>query len=137
MITIEKNEQFALININSEIIDISLSKEIEKRISGLYREGYSNFIFNFKTVLDIEVEVIDLIKKVDKLCQNENGLLVITTDNETVIDKLDAYKIEDLVILPTKEEAIEAIYINELENDFKEEEDQSDEFGEELGNDFE
>jgi anti-anti-sigma regulatory factor len=138
MITIEKNEQYALISVNSTTIDETISKEIEKKISALYREGYGNFIFDFAKITTIDQEGISLIKKVDKLCQNENGLLVIATENEAIIELLDKSKMPDLVILPTKEEAIEAIYINELENDFREEEDQSDEFGEEeQGNDFE
>jgi anti-anti-sigma factor len=138
MITIEKNEQFALINVNFENVDEAISKEIEKKIVVLFREGYSNFIFDFKALKSIESEGLNLIKKVEKLCTNENGLLVIITENEALIEIIDETKLDDLVILPTKEEAIEAVYINELENDFKEEEDQEqDEFGEEPGNDFE
>lgn len=139
MIKIEKNEQFAILKPEVSIIDLASSQEIEKRISGLYREGYSNYIFEFNDVNELSDDAILLIKKVEKLCKNENGILVITTENEDIISELDFSKIDDLVIMGTKEEAIEAIYINELENDFREEEDNesSDEFGEENASDYE
>ena len=137
MITIEKNEQFALIDIDSKVLDETLAKEIEKKVAVLYREGYGNYIFDFKTVTEISTEGISLIKKVDKLCNNENGILAITTDNEELIDQLDESKIETLVIMSTKEEAVEAIYLNELENDFREEEDDTmEESGEENASDY-
>lgn len=138
MIKIEKNEQFALINPGTSELNSAVAKEIDTKISGLYREGYSNYIFEFNDVSEIESEGISLVRKVDKLCKNENGILVITTQNEVVTDILDSAKIEDIVIMETKEEAIEAIYLNELENDFREEEDESsEEFGEENASDYE
>lgn len=137
MITIEKNEQFALIDIDSNVLNETLAKEIEKKVAVLYREGYGNYIFDFKTITEISPEGISLIKKVDKLCNNENGILAITTENEDLIDQLDSAKIETLVIMGTKEEAVEAIYLNELENDFREEEDDSiEESGEENASDY-
>ena len=131
MVSIEKNEQYALIKLDTELFDTSLLTDLEKKISGLYKEGYGNFIFDFEHITTIKTEGISLLKKIDKICNNEHGLLVIATDNEALIEDLDLSKIENLVILPTIEEAIEAIYINELENDFKEEDDDSNEFGEE------
>ena len=137
MITIEKNEQFALIDINSKVLDETLAKEIEKKIAVLYREGYGNYVFDFKNIDNISLEGNLLIKKVDKLCTNEHGILVITTENDDIIDQLDGLKIETLVIMGTNDEAVEAIYLNELENDFREEEDDSvEESGEENASDY-
>ncbi|MES2795477.1 MAG: STAS domain-containing protein [Bacteroidota bacterium] len=138
MIVIEKNEQYALIDPVAESIDKAISDDIEKKVAGLYREGYSNFILDFKNVNDIAEPGISLIKKIEKISKNENGILVITTENEELVELLDTYKMEELVIMATKEEAIEAIYLNELENDFREEEDESaDEFGEDPSADYE
>jgi anti-sigma B factor antagonist len=132
MISIEKNEQFALINPNAGNINGELVQEIEKKIAGLYREGYYNYVIDFNSSEQISNEAISLIKKIHKICQNENGIMVLIAEKEDIIDELDQTKIEDLVIFATKEEAIEAIYLHELENDFREEEDESaDEFGEE------
>jgi anti-anti-sigma regulatory factor len=138
MLKIDKNEQYALIIVDTNILDKSISEELEKKVAGLFREGYCNFIFDFEKINELSSSGIALIKKVEKICTNENGILVITTNNPEIILELDEAKIEDLAIFTTNEEAAEAIYLNELENDFREEEEEeSDEFGEDSVRDYE
>lgn len=138
MFKVVKNEQYAQINIESNSFDSPLIEDLEKKIAGLYREGYYNFIFDFQQIESIAPLGINLIKKVDKICKNENGILIITTENIEIVGELDSAKIEDLTVMNTIEEAAEAIYLNELENEFREEEDsESDEFGEDARPDYE
>lgn len=138
MLKIDKNEQYALIIVDTNILDKSISEELEKKVAGLFREGYCNFIFDFEKINELSSSGIALIKKVEKICTNENGILVITTNNPEIILEIDEAKIEDLAIFTTNEEAAEAIYLNELENDFREEEEEeSDEFGEDSVRDYE
>lgn len=138
MFKVVKNEQYAQINIESNSFDSPLIEDLEKKIAGLYREGYYNFIFDFEQIESIAPLGINLIKKVDKICKNENGILIITTENIEIVGELDSAKIEDLTVMNTIEEAAEAIYLNELENEFREEEDsESDEFGEDARPDYE
>ena len=61
---------------------------------------------------------------------NELGLLIIVTKNQEIIDQLDAAKIEELTVMPTVQEAIDAVYLNELENDFQSDEDYEYDHGE-------
>jgi hypothetical protein len=42
-------------------------------------------------------------------------LFIIVTKNDEIIDQLDRAKIEDLTIMPTVQEAIDAVFLNELE----------------------
>lgn len=137
MLKIDKNEQYALIIVDNDILDKSISEELEKKVAGLFREGYCNFIFDFEKINELSSPGIAIIKKIEKICTNENGILVITTNNPEIILELDEAKIEDLAIFTTNEEAAEAIYLNELENDFREEEEETDEFGEDLARDYE
>jgi hypothetical protein len=70
---------------------------------------------------------VSVIRKGNKICLNELGLFIIVTKNDEIIDQLDRAKIEDLTIMPTVQEAIDAVFLNELENDFQSEDE--DEFG--------
>jgi hypothetical protein len=47
-----------------------------------------------------------------------------------IINQLDGAKIEDLTVMPTVQEAIDAVYLNELENDFQSDEDEEYDHGE-------
>jgi hypothetical protein len=135
---IDKNEQYALLIPESNSFDSSVTAEFEKKVASLFREGYCNFIFDFKDIESISPEGISLVKKVEKICSNENGILVITTQKDDLIVALDGAKIADLAIMNTNEEAAEAIYLNELENDFREEEEENgEEYIDNNTNDFE
>ncbi len=139
MFKVIKNEQYAQLDIESKSFDSPLVEDLEKKIAGLYREGYYNFIFDFNQIEELTTVGVNLIRKVDKICKNENGILIITTENSDIVDELDSAKIEDLTLMNTNEEAAEAIYLNELENEFREEEEEpeSDEFGEDSTPDYE
>jgi anti-anti-sigma regulatory factor len=129
---IEKNEQYALISIKDTALTQANYEDFEKLVRNLFRIDYTNMIVDFAEVDTLDGYGISVIRKAHKICANELGLLVIVTKNEEIVDQLDAAKIEDLTILPTVEEAIDAVYLNDLENDFQSEED--DEF---AGSEFE
>lgn len=126
----EKTEQYALLRLNEPTIGAENVEDFEKVIRGLFREGYSNIIVDLKTVQDVDAQGLGLIRKANKLCLNELGLFILVTKNEELTETLDSAKIPDLTIMPTVEEAVDAVFMNELENDFKEEEDDEvDEYG--------
>jgi anti-anti-sigma regulatory factor len=131
---IQKNEQFATIITKCEALNEMVSKEIETKVVGLYKEGYTNFVVDISNVTDISDEGAALIRKMDKLTKNEVGIFVLVTENDETIEILDDLKIDDLIILPSLEEAKEAIYMHELENEFKlEDNEEGEEYGEEGG----
>jgi anti-anti-sigma regulatory factor len=126
---IEKNEQYSLVTLNETVFGDEVPTTFETLSRNLFREGYSNIIVDFTAVKEIEVAGVPTIRKINRQCTNESGLLILVTKNEDVIDFLDGSKIPDLTILPTVEEAIDAVFMNELENDFRSEDDDSYEFG--------
>lgn len=126
----EKTEQYALLRLNEATIGTENVEDFEKVIRGLFREGYSNIIVDLKTVQSVDSQGLGLIRKANKMCLNELGLFILVTKDEELTEALDAAKIPDLTIMPTVEEAVDAVFMNELENDFKEEEDDEvDEYG--------
>jgi anti-anti-sigma factor len=126
----EKTEQYALIRLNEPTIGAENVEDFEKVFRNLFREGYSNIILDLKTVQDVDNQGLGLIRKVNKMCTNELGLFILVTKSEELTETLDSAKIADLTIMPTIEEAVDAVFMNELENDFKEEEDDEvDEYG--------
>lgn len=127
--SIEKNEQYSLITLNETVFSADVSTTFETLSRNLFREGYSNIIVDFGAVKEIEDAGIPVIRKVNRQCTNESGLLILVTKRDEVIDFLDSSKIPDLTILPTVEEAVDAVFMNELENDFRSEDDDSYDFG--------
>ena len=127
---VEKNEQFALIELKETSLNQENSPELEEVVRKLFREGYGNMIMEFGSIVELDGFGISLIRKANKICLNELGLLIIVTKNDEIINQLDDAKIEDLTVMPTTQEAIDAVYLNELENDFQSDEDDEYDHGE-------
>lgn len=127
---VEKNEQFALIELKETSLNQENSPELESLVRKLFREGYGNMIMEFNSIVELDGFGISLIRKANKICLNEMGLLIVVTKNDEIINQLDAAKIEDLTVMPTTQEAIDAVYLNELENDFQSDEDDEYDHGE-------
>ncbi|GAB3721408.1 STAS domain-containing protein [Spirosoma lituiforme] len=132
--TIEKNEQFALIRLAESQFGEDVSTTFEMLSRSLFREGYSNIIVDFAPVESVDQMGIATIRRINRQCINEVGLLVLVTKNEDLITVLDSANISDLTILPTVEEAVDAVFMNELENDFRSEEDDEYDIGGSVGN---
>lgn len=115
---IEKKEQYAFIDMEEPDFSGSIPEEFEQAARSLFREGMHNIILNMNLTKSIDSVGIGILKKINWLCSNDLGLLVLITRNDDFIDELEALKIPYLTILPTKEEAIDAIFMHSLENEF-------------------
>ncbi|MBA4850091.1 STAS domain-containing protein [Emticicia sp. BO119] len=130
---IDKTEQYALISLDETTFGVEIAPPFEKLVVQLYREGYTNMVVDFTKVTDVDSDGLSLIRKVTRVCRAEQGLFVICTKEDDVIDEIDSAKIPELVILPTVDEGIDAVFMNDLENDFREENDDEFDLGEENG----
>ncbi|GGD56151.1 hypothetical protein GCM10011514_20270 [Emticicia aquatilis] len=131
--SVEKTEHYALIQLNESKFDKSITGEIEKQIVVLYREGLTNMIVDFSKVLEIDETGLSLLRKATRVCRTEQGLFIVCTKDDDILDLIDGEKIPEIVLLPTVDEGIDAVFMNDLENDFREENDDEFDLGEDNG----
>ncbi len=133
---VEKTEHYALIQLNEEIIDQNITPQLEKIIVGLYNEKLINMIVDFSKVIEIEQSGLTLLEKATRVCRKEQGLFVVCTKNDDILDQIDEKKIPEIILLPTVDEGIDAVFMNDLENEFSEgaaSDDEDFDLGEENG----
>ena len=133
---VEKTEHYALIQLNEEIIDQNIAPQLEKIIVGLYNEKLINMIVDFSKVIEIEQSGLTLLEKATRVCRKEQGLFVVCTKNDDILDQIDEKKIPEIILLPTVDEGIDAVFMNDLENEFSEgaaSDDEDFDLGEENG----
>ncbi len=131
--TLEKTEHYALIELDENKFDKSITAEFEKLVVVLYREGFTNMVVDFSKVLEIDESGLSLLRKVTKVCRTEQGLFIICTKDDDILDLIDSEKIPEIILLPTTDEGIDAVFMNDLENDFRDEKDEDFDLGEENG----
>jgi anti-anti-sigma regulatory factor len=118
---INKTEQYVVYKPQTGVFDTTVSAQIEKSIAVLYSaEGRVNFIVDLSGVNSIEDSGIILFQKVQRICRKESGLLVLVVTDDQILEHISGQSEEFLLMLPSIEEAIDAVFMNELENDFKE-----------------
>lgn len=131
--TIVKNEQYALVRLAESTFEDGVSTDFETLSRNLFREGYSNIIVDMAPVQSVDTAGVTTLRKINRQCTNEEGLLIVVTKNDDLIEFLDTSHLSDLTILPTVEEAVDAVFMNELENDFRSEEDDEYDAGGSVG----
>jgi len=115
---IQKHEQYALVSVLETKIESQISLDLEETARGLFREGFKNLIFDFTTILSTEPAGVSVLKKINFLCTKDLGIMVLISENDDFVNQLIEGKMRDVTILPTVEEAIDAVFMNELENEF-------------------
>jgi anti-anti-sigma regulatory factor len=134
-IEIVKEDQYVVIKPLGIELNDEITAKIEKSIAGFYgSEGRINFILDLLGISSISDSAVKLFQKVQKICANESGLFVLVNTNDDLIDEVSGKCEEFILFLPSVEEAIDGVFMNELENDFKDE--HEDEFGGTGENDY-
>lgn len=135
---LEQNESYAVIDWKAEQLSATNSEELENAIRLLFKKDYANIILNLTKTGEIDGYGVSAIRKGTKICTNEGGLFVVVTKNEPIAERLDAAKIDNLTLLNTVQEGVDAIYLNDLENEFQDEDDTEgeSEFGDSYGEDY-
>lgn len=137
---LEQNESYALIEWLGEGLTQENYEELELAVRLLFKKEYTNMILNMSKIQNMDGFGVSAIRKATKICTNELGLFVVVCKNDDVVDRLDQAKIDNLTIMNTNQEGVDAIYLNDLENDFEDESDaNTDEYGidgSDLGEDY-
>jgi anti-anti-sigma regulatory factor len=124
--TVEKNEQYALIRLAETEFSGEIPTAFETATRSLIREGYSNLIVDLATVQSVDADGFMSIRKINRQCANELGIMVLVSKDDALVETIEEANIADLTILPTVEEAIDAVFMNDLENDFRNDDEEYD-----------
>ena len=137
---LEQNESYALIDwLGTDLVQENY-EELELAVRLLFKKDYTNMILNVAKVQNLDGFGVSAIRKATKICTNELGLFVVVCKVDEVVDRLDQAKIDNLTIMNSIQEGVDAIYLNDLENDFEDESDaNTDDYGidgSDLGEDY-
>jgi len=113
---IDRSEKYAVITLAETQFTDELPTLFEAR--ELLREDYHNLIVVMNQATDIDSAGIMTLRKLVRLCTTGLGTLVVATQNDDFADLLEDSNIADLLVLPTLEEAIDAVFMHDLENEF-------------------
>ena len=118
--TIEKTEKYTLIQLHDDKLTSIIAPDLKTELVKLNAEGIKNIILDLSEVKYVDSSGLSSILVGNRLSENEEGLFAISAPSEHVIKLIKISQLDSiLTILPSKEEAIDAIFMNELEKNLR------------------
>ncbi len=119
---IEKHEKYTLLSLNEDKLDSLIAPQLKSEFVTLFQSGTVNLILDLKQVRYVDSSGLSAILVANRLAENNDGALVLTSLTDFVVKLLTISRLNDaLNVLPTVPEAVDAIFMSELEKDIRSE----------------
>lgn len=126
---LKKEEKYFLLKILVAKIDASNALELKQTFLGFKEaDNPKNLVMNLSEVKYIDSSGLSAILVANKVCTEMNGIMVLCGVSEHVMKLIKISQLDKILdLLPTEEEAIDAVFMKELEKEFGEEDEVIDE----------
>lgn len=118
--TIDKQEKYSLLRLHEEKLDSSVAPSLKSELITLHAEGVRNIILDLSEVKYTDSSGLSALLVGNRIVQEEGGIFVLAclSDHTTKLIKISQLD-SVLNILPKVEEAIDAVFMHEIEKDLK------------------
>ncbi len=122
--SIDKQEKYVLFSLHEENLNSILAPALKTEFKVFCEEGYPNFILDIGDVKFVDSSGLSAILTAKRLWEDV-GIFVLTGVNSSSVKKLiEISKLDTVLnILPTVEESIDFVFMEEIERELSEEED--------------
>ncbi len=120
--SIDKKEQYSIFKLQEEKLDSTLAPALKSEFVTLNAEGVKNVILDLSDVKYTDSSGLSSLLVGNRTFSEDGGIFIMTLLNEHVMKLIKISQLNNVLnILPTIEEAIDAIFLKEIESDLKEE----------------
>ena len=120
--TIDKQEKYSLLKLHEEKLDSSIAPNLKSELITIHAEGVKNIVLDLTEVKYTDSSGLSALLVGNRVVQESGGIFVLSclSDHTTKLIKISQLD-SVLNILPTVEEAIDAVFMNEIEQDLENE----------------
>ncbi|MFM2395270.1 MAG: hypothetical protein RLZZ546_3253 [Bacteroidota bacterium] len=121
--SIDKQERYSVLTLNEKNLNSILAPDLKSEFIFLSNEGTKNLIFDISNVEYVDSSGLSAILTANRIWK-DYGSLVITGANHPAVKKLiEISRLETiLTLVPTLQESIDYIILNDIEKELSEEE---------------
>jgi anti-anti-sigma factor len=118
--TIEKTEQYVHLQVHADKIDALKTPQLKAELTTLSAEGAKSIILDLSDVIYIDSSGISALLLANRLCEAAGGILVMYGLSDATNKVIKLAQLEKVfTILPTYEEAVDAVFLHAIEADLK------------------
>ncbi|WP_374163970.1 STAS domain-containing protein [Arcticibacter sp. MXS-1] len=120
--TVDKHDKYVLLKLDETKLNSLVSPQLKSELILINTEGKRNIILDLSSVKYSDSSGLSSLLVGHRLCKNSSGSFVITGMSENLEKLITISQLETVLnITPTVEEAIDFIFMEEVERDLKRE----------------
>jgi len=115
-LTIDRHEKYALITIKESKLTSVVAPDLKAEIVMLNHEGFRNMIFDLNDVQYCDSSGLSAILVAYRACRDNNGAFVLAGVQDHVRKLISISQLDGMLVqVPTVNEAIDLIFMDEVE----------------------
>ncbi len=120
--TVDKHDKYVLIKLNETKLNSLMSPHLKSELILMNTEGQRNVILDLSSVRYSDSSGLSSLLVGHRLCKNAEGVFILTGINDNISRLLVISQLENvLTIVPSVEEAVDLIFMEEIEKELKKE----------------
>lgn len=120
--SIDKQEKHLVFKLEEEKLDSSLAPNLKSEFVTLNAEGDANIVFDLSMTKYIDSSGLSSILVANRLCDNINGKLILAGVSDHVMKLFKISQLDSVItMLPTVEEAIDRLFMDQIEQELTQE----------------
>ena len=120
--SIDKHEKYILIKLNESKLNSLVTPQLKSELILTNTEGQRNIILDLSQVKFADSSGLSSLLVGHRLCKNAEGSFILTGLNDAVNRLITISQLDNvLTVVPTTKEAIDLIFMEEIEKELKRE----------------
>ncbi|SDK17843.1 anti-anti-sigma factor [Catalinimonas alkaloidigena] len=121
--TTDKEEKYCILRLEEDKLDATISPQLKAEFVTLHTSGYKNIILDLSRVRYADSSGLSSILTGDRLCKDAGGVFILSSLNDHVLKLIRISQLDTVLnLIPTTEEAVDAVFMYEIENELRNEE---------------
>lgn len=118
--TIDKQEKYSTLGLHEEKMDSSIAPQLKSEMITLHAEGVRNIILDLTEVKYTDSSGLSALLVGNRIFQEEGGAFILTGLSEHTSKLIKISQLDSVLhIVPTIAEAVDAVFMHEIEKDLK------------------
>ena len=116
--TVDKQEKYNLLKLEEEKLDTSIAPVLKSDFITLHAEGVKNLILDLSKVKYIDSSGLSALLVGNRIFHEDGGMFILSSITDHVMKLIKISQLDNVLnLFNTTEESIDAVLMNEIEND--------------------
>lgn len=118
--SVDKHDKYVIIKLNETKLNSIVSPKLKSELILFNTQGQRNIVLDLSNVKFVDSSGLSSLLVGYRLCKNAEGVFILTGLNEAVTKLITISQLETIITIVQKsEEAIDLIFMEEIEKDLK------------------